>query len=111
MTAIPQWGNRQDIPIELWQGGGKHSNNYRRLDEKKPSITLKHATKSMIVHPRYNRWLTPREVARLQSFSDDFILKGSKFEQHQQLANAVPPLLWKAIAKSVKLYLNNYKNE
>lgn len=111
MKSVPQWGNRKDIPLELWQWWWTHSNNYRRLNELQPSITLKHATKSMIIHPRYDRWLTPREVARLQSFSDDFVLKWTKFEQHQQLANAVPPLLGKAIANSVKFYLDNYKNE
>ncbi len=111
MASVPQWWNWKDIPIALWQWWWKHSNNYRRLDYSHPSITLKHATKSMIIHPIYNRWITPREVARLQSFSDDCVLKWTKFQQHQQLANAVPPLLWKAIAKSVKLYLNKQKNE
>lgn len=111
MSHVPQWWNWKDIPKKLWQWWWVHSNNYRRLDSNQPSITLKHATKSMIIHPTYNRCLTPREVARLQSFSDDFVLKWSKFEQHQQLANAVPPLLWKAIAKSVKLYLNQNVND
>lgn len=109
MASVPQWWNRKDIPIELWQWWWTHSNNYRRLDETKPSITLKHATKSMIIHPWYNRCLTPREVARLQSFSDGTNLSWTKFEQHQQLANAVPPLLWRDIAKAVKVYLNSKK--
>lgn len=108
MSFIPQGGNWQDIPIELGQGGGKHSNNYRRLDSTKPSITLKHATKSMIVHPFCDRTLTIREVARLQSFNDDFTLTGTKSDQHQQLANAVPPLLGKAIAEEI---LKNFEKE
>lgn len=110
MSFVPQGWNWRNIPLELWQGGGEHSNNYKRLEENSPSITLKHATKSMIIHPWYNRCLTPREACRLQSFSDDFMLAGTKFQQHQQLANAVPPLLWKHIAKSVKSYINNYEN-
>jgi len=105
MACISQGGNWKDIPKELGQGGGKHSNNYRRLYWDRPSVTIKHATKSMIIHPIYNRCLTVREVARLQSFNDDFVFSGSHSEQYQQLANAVPPLLGYAIAKQIKKYL------
>lgn len=107
MSCVPQGGNWQDIPLELGQGGGTHSNNYRRLDSKKPSITIKHATKSMLIHPFADRTPTVREVARLQSFDDDFIIKGNKSDQHQQLANAVPPLLGMAIAQEISKNLNN----
>lgn len=98
MSYIPQGGNWKDIPIELGTGGGVHSNAYKRLDPKLPSVTIKHAAKAMIIHPGRNRILTVREVARLQSFNDDFIITGNSSDQHQQLANAVPPLLGKAIA-------------
>ncbi len=103
---VPQGGNWKDIPPHIYNVGGEHSNNYRRLDPNKPSITIKHATKSMIISPYFDRVITAREAARLQSFPDDFILEGTKFEQHQQLANAVPPILGREIAKSVKEYLN-----
>ncbi|MEK6891166.1 MAG: DNA cytosine methyltransferase [Nanoarchaeota archaeon] len=106
---VPQGGNWQDIPKEFYNVCGEHSNNYRRLDSKQPSITLKHATKSMIIHPKFDRVITAREVARLQSFSDSFILSGTRFEQHQQLANAVPPLLAFEVAKTIKYKLE--KNE
>lgn len=99
MSFVPPGGNWRDIPKRYYNVGGEHSNNYRRLDPKKPAITIKHATKSMIIHPWYNRCLTVREAARLQSFPDDFVLYGTKFEQHQQLANAVPPLLAFEISK------------
>lgn len=104
---VPQGGNWQDLPPELYNVGGTHSNNYRRLDPNKPSITLKHATKSMIIHPVYDRVITAREVARLQSIPDDFKIEGNKSEQHQQLANAVPPLLGFAIANEIKKNINN----
>lgn len=103
---VPPGGNWKDIPPHIYNVGGEHSNNYRRLDPNKPSITIKHATKSMIISPYFDRVITAREAARLQSFPDDFILEGTKFEQHQQLANAVPPILGREIAKSVKEYLN-----
>ncbi len=101
MSFIPEGGNWKDIPIELGTGGGVHSNAYKRLDSSKPSVTIKHAAKAMIIHPKRNRIVTVREVARLQSFHDDFILTGSSSDQHQQLANAVPPLLGKAIAEEL----------
>ena len=96
----------QNIPVELGTGGGVHSNAYKRLDSQKPSITIKHAAKAMIIHPFRNRILTVRECARLQSFNDNFVLTGSNSEQHQQLANAVPPLLGKAIAEEIAKNLN-----
>ncbi len=109
MSHIPQGGNWQDIPLELGQGGGLHSNNYRRLKNDEPSITIKHVSKSMIIHPIYHRTPTVREVARLQSFNDDFIFTGTKYDQHQQLANAVPPLLGKAIAEAILPILKDHK--
>lgn len=110
MSYIPEGGNWRDIPPELGTGGGVHSNAYKRLDSSKPSVTIKHAAKAMIIHPWRNRILTVREVARLQSFDDDFILTGSGSDQHQQLANAVPPLLGKAIAEQIFKNLGGKNN-
>lgn len=109
MSFIPQGGNWKDIPKELGTGGGFHSNAYKRLDPNKPSVTIKHVAKAMIIHPTRNRILTVREVARLQSFSDDFVIEGTGSDQHQQLANAVPPLLGKAIAEELAKNLVKYK--
>ena len=57
------------------------------------------------------RMLTVTEGARLQSFPDWFIFKGKEESQCQQIGNAVPPLLAKAIACSVKAYLNNNQSD
>ena len=110
MSFIPQGGNWQDIPKELGTGGGTYSNAYKRLDPKKPSVTIKHAAKAMIIHPTENRILTVRECARLQSFDDNFVLTGNGSDQHQQLANAVPPLFGKAIAEEIYKGLKDKKN-
>ena len=48
-----------------------------------------------------NRCMTPRELAALQSFPDNFIFKGSKKWQLVQIGNAVPPILGKAIGLAI----------
>lgn len=45
----------------------------------------------MLIHPREDRGLSVREAARLQSFPDKFVFKGSIGQQQQQAGNAVPP--------------------
>ncbi|WP_409199315.1 DNA cytosine methyltransferase [Methanobrevibacter sp. DSM 116169] len=104
---VPPGGNWKDIPPEVYDVKGNHSNNYKRLDPNKPSITIKHAIKSMIIHPNFDRVITAREAARLQSFPDSFVIEGNKTEQHQQLANAVPPLLGYSIANELINVINN----
>ncbi|MGB3403559.1 MAG: DNA cytosine methyltransferase [Microcoleaceae cyanobacterium] len=56
------------------------------------------------------RRLTVKEGARLQSFPDWFQFQGSEDSQFNQIGNAVPPLLAKALASSVKHYLENYSS-
>lgn len=49
--------------------------------------------------PERNRGITPREAARLQSFSDDYIFLGSFTSWFKQIGNAVPPVAGKRIGK------------
>ncbi len=60
------------------------------------------------IHPDViqNRSLTPRELARLQTFPDDFYFesvsgKGSRTSAYKQIGNAVPVLLAEKVAKSL----------
>jgi DNA (cytosine-5)-methyltransferase 1 len=86
---------------------------YQRLDRKKPSPTIMTHRHSYF-HPTENRYLTQREAARLQSFPNNFIFSGSVSAQWKQIGNAVPPLLGKALGKSLlkmhKLYLEDKKS-
>ncbi len=52
------------------------------------------------------RMLTVREGARLQSFPDWFGFSGTEYEQHEQIGNAVPPLLGLALAQCVRKMLD-----
>ena len=46
------------------------------------------------------------DFSRIQTFPDNFIFKGSKISQQQQIGNAVPPLLAEKIAECI-IEMNN----
>lgn len=81
------------------------SSSYSRLRGDEPAVTLTvnfvHPASNKCIHPDLDRALTPREGARIQSFDDDFIFAGNRTQIVKQIGNAVPPLLGKALAKSV----------
>lgn len=74
---------------------------YKRLNYNSPSDTVVNVRKSMWIHPTQDRAISIREAARLQSFPDSFIFHGTKDAQYQQIGNAVPPKLGKAIALKI----------
>jgi len=78
---------------------------YLRLDYDQPSGTVVNVRKSMWVHPVLNRAVSIREAARLQTFPDSFVFCGGKDQQYQQVGNAVPPIMAKAIAKKLATQL------
>lgn len=74
-----------------------HSGAYGRLDWEKPTMTITTRFDTpaggRFIHPEYNRTLTPREAARVQSFPDSFEFLGTKTSICKQIGNAVPPKL------------------
>ena len=102
---IPQGGNWQNIPDELMDNYADksrcHTGIYRSLSENEQSITVGNYRKSMLVHPWENRGLSVREAARLQSFPDSYIFCGSIGFQQQQVGNAVPPYLARAVFQEI----------
>ena len=86
----------------------KDTTKYRRLSRRGQALTLRCG--EMPYHPLENRYLTPRETARLQGFPDDWVFEGPirartgtvrNLDQHRQIANAVPPPLAKAVAEKL----------
>ena len=78
---------------------------YLRLDYDQPSGTVVNVRKSMWVHPVLDRAVSIREAARLQTFPDSFVFYGTKDKQYQQVGNAVPPIMAKAIAMKLATQL------
>ncbi len=116
---IPEGGNWQDIPpsipskrLEQIRKSGGRTTYYGRLKRNQPSFTIttyfNRLGNSSNLHPEQQRMISIREGARLQSFKDNYIFYGSKTSQYKQIGNAVPPLLARAVAESIKPYLSNF---
>lgn len=103
ISMVPDGGNYKDLPEEL-HSTRKVNIAWTRLNSKKPSFTIDTGHNHHF-HYKFNRVPTARESARIQSFRDDFIFLKGKTSQLKQIGNAVPPLLAKEIALSLKFYL------
>ena len=108
IKTVPPGGNWSDIPVVLMRINGKyrdlshtHSMIYKRLLSGEPSVTITNFRKAMIIHPKQNRLLSVREAARIQTFPDKFKFAGGISSQQQQVSDAVPVLLAKAVGGAV----------
>ena len=104
LQMIPPECGKEHLPKEL-TGKQQFSGTWGRLrwDSVSPTIDTRFDASSNGTnnHPFLHRAITPREAARLQSFDDKFVFIGSKVYIRQQIGNAVPPLLAKAIADQI----------
>ena len=91
--------------------------NYR-LILNQPSPTVTSHCLDEFVHPIYNRALTVRECARLQSFPDSYDFCGGPYltphihndiqDKYEQIGDAVPPLLSYAWGNCISGILKKY---
>jgi DNA (cytosine-5)-methyltransferase 1 len=118
---IPPGGNWKNIPASIpskrleqiresyARGGGSRSTYYGRLRPDAPAYTIStyfnRPGNGCHLHYDYaggqHRVISQREAARLQSFPDNFVFKGSRTAVSNQIGNAVPPLLAYQIALSL----------
>ena len=105
MSYVKDGGNRNDIPEDIRPKSGD-IRKYIRYNSNEPSICITGDMRK-VFHFNQNRALTGRELARIQTFPDDFIFKGNAGKVQQQIGNAVPPKLVFQIANSVKEVLDN----
>jgi len=104
LSSIEPGQGMKDLPAHLRTKGG-YSGAYGRLtkDMIAPTITrwVFHPGSGRWGHPVDTRLLTIREIARIQSFPDDYEFVGTYVQKAGQLGNAVPPLLVQRIVESM----------
>lgn len=86
----------------------KYHDSWKKCPGDQPSCTIKENHGATNIHYKLPRVITPREMAALQSFPDDFIFEGTKAKQIKQIGNAVPPVLAQAIAYAIKNEIYEY---
>ncbi len=113
---IPAGGNWRSLPEDLQKlsmGGaylaeGGKSGWWRRLSMNSPTPTIlgmpDHSS-TALVHPTELRCLSVVECAAAQSFSPEHQFAGKARSQYQQIGNAVPPLLGRAIGEQISAFL------
>jgi len=111
LKHIPQGGSWRDIPFDLLPEGMKrarrsdHTKRYGRLHPDGLCSTI--LTKcdphwGCFFHPYEERVLSVREAARIQAFPDHYVFEGNISQQYEQVGNAVPPLLAKAVGLEIR---------
>lgn len=109
IKSVPIGGNMEDFINNFPENSTSYEGGYRRATKDAPSWTAYWTRGMTSIHPEQDRFLTPRECARIQSFPDTHVFKGTTIENYTQICNAVPPLLANAIAQSVLTQIQKSK--
>jgi len=109
LAVIPPDENHEFVRGTKWEVEGRGmSLVYRRIHPLKPSYTIVAYGGGGTWGYHYQRdrgKLTNRERARLQTFPDSFLFKGTSSQVRAQIGEAVPPVLSKKIAQVVDMVL------
>ena len=118
---IPIGGNRFDLPrsyqlkchIKLRSRQCGASYGRLRIDEVAPTMTSRCTTPACgsFIHPTEHRGITLREAALIQTFPPSYKFEGGYDQIERQIGNAVPVLLAKAVANSVRTCLEQTSTE
>ena len=113
MKQIPPGENHEFVRGTRWEVKGLMSNIYRRVHPLIPAPTVMAYGGGGTWGYHYERgrgMLTNRERARLQSFPDTFLFKGTQPQVRAQIGEAVPPIVAKRIAEAVATALSRISN-
>ena len=119
-AMIPEGGSWKDLPYEVlperWKKIRDNMARYhypkffRRFARNEISGTITAAFKpenAGVWHPTENRIFSVREVARFQTFPDDFVFLGSSIKsKYEQIGNAVPPEIARQIGLKIMDYIH-----
>lgn len=95
ISAVPPGGSLYDTFRDA----------YKRQHRGVPSMTVKENHGGCHIHYELDRVLSAREMARLQTFPDDFAFSGTFKRAYWQIGNAVPCLLAQHIASAIRIAL------
>lgn len=119
-SMVPEGGSWKDLPYDVLPERWKKirdnmpkyhfPNFFRRYgrDEIQGTITAAFKPENAGVwHPTKDRIYSVREIARIQTFPDDFIFYGRSIKsKYQQIGNAVSPLMARQVAEQLKHYIH-----
>ncbi|MDI1240801.1 MAG: DNA cytosine methyltransferase [bacterium] len=120
-SMIPEGGSWKDLPYEVLPDRWKKIRDnmaryhypkfFRRYARHDVAGTVTAAFKpenAAVWHPTEDRIFSVREIARFQTFPDDFIFYGRTTKsKYQQIGNAVPPHFARLMGKQLVPYLTD----
>lgn len=124
-AMIPEGGSWKNLPYDVLPDRWKkirdnmakyhYPNFFRRYHRGDVMGTITAAFKpenAAVWHPIEGRIYSVREIARFQTFPDDFEFHGAHSKaKYQQIGNAVPPMFARKIGERIRLMLSGENNE